>query len=228
MISGEQTQVAYDSKLDPCMTCTILIADDHEVVRSGLKVLLEGSPFSIVAESETVEETLERASLFRPRIVLLDVRLRGGSGFAALETLVREQPGIAVLMFTAHDNPMFVQRAMTSGAKGYLLKDCGREELLKTLDRLAAGGDGWSQESQRRIQGALVTPRLQKDLDAPLTEREAEVLREMTAGHTNQQIAKSLSISVETVKEHVQHILRKVGVTDRTQAAVWAVRNGVG
>lgn len=209
------------------MAYSIMIADDHEVVRSGLRSLLAGTDFTIAAEAASLAETLEKLPAAAPQALLLDIRLGGESGFTVLEQLRREQSPVGVLMLTAHDNPLFVQRAMSAGANGYLLKGCSRAQILSGLRTVCGGGNTWTLEEQRRVQGALVTPRLRQDLDAPLTEREAEVLREVVSGHTNQHIAKSLSISVETVKEHIQHILRKIGVTDRTQAAVWAVRNSV-
>ncbi len=110
------------------------------------------------------------------------------------------------------------------GAAGYLLKGASREELLAGIRKAASGENAWSREELRRITGALATPRLAADVDVPLTQRESEVLRLLAMGMTNKEIAQSLHISYETVKEHVQHILRKLGVSDRTQAAVWAVR----
>ncbi len=113
------------------------------------------------------------------------------------------------------------------GANGYLLKDCTGDELLSAIKTVAAGENLWTREGLRRIAGALATPRLQADVEVPLTEREAQVLRHMAGGLTNKQIADAMKISYETVKEHVQHVLGKIGVSDRTQAALWAVRNGL-
>jgi DNA-binding NarL/FixJ family response regulator len=113
------------------------------------------------------------------------------------------------------------------GASGYLLKDCTRDELLKAIKTAAAGENLWTRDGLRRMTGALGTPRLVADVEVALTQREGEVLRKMVFGLKNKQIAEVLHISYETVKEHVQHILRKIAVTDRTQAAVWAVRNNL-
>jgi DNA-binding NarL/FixJ family response regulator len=113
------------------------------------------------------------------------------------------------------------------GAQGYLLKGASREELLTALRAAAAGENIWTREELRRVTGALAAPRAVGDVDVPLTQRESEVLRQLAHGLTNKEIAQSLTISYETVKEHVQHILRKIGVSDRTQAAVWAVRKGL-
>ncbi|HEY1067425.1 MAG TPA: response regulator transcription factor, partial [Pirellulales bacterium] len=124
-------------------------------------------------------------------------------------------------------NPTYVAKAVALGAKGYLLKGSSREELLTAIRTVAAGSDAWSQQDIRRVMGAMVAPRVRSDSEVSLTEREGQVLRQLSCGLTNKEIAKTLTISVETVKEHVQHILRKIGVSDRTQAAVWAVRKGL-
>ena len=101
------------------------------------------------------------------------------------------------------------------------------EKLIDAIRRITAGENIWTRDELRRVTGALATPRLTTDIEVPLTQRESEVLRQLALGLTNKEIALALSISYETVKEHVQHILRKVGVSDRTQAAVWAVRKGL-
>ena len=113
---------------------------------------------------------------------------------------------------------------MALGAAGYVLKGSPRDALLETIRTAAAGENAWTREELRRVTGALATPRLAADVEVPLTQRESEVLRQLSLGLTNKEIAQALDISYETVKEHVQHILRKIGVSDRTQAAVWAVR----
>ena len=128
-------------------------------------------------------------------------------------------------MFSAFDNPASVARAIALGASGFLLKGCTRDELISAIRVCASGENVWSREKLRSVSGALRTPRLANNLEISLSEREGEVLRQMTHGLTNKQIAQAMNISYETVKEHVQHVLRKIGLTDRTQAAVWAVRN---
>ena len=130
-------------------------------------------------------------------------------------------------MFSAFDNPASVARAIALGACGFLLKSFTREELLDTIRTAASGENVWTREKLRSVSGALRTPRLASNLEVSLSEREGEVLRQMTGGLTNKQIALAMNISYETVKEHVQHVLRKIGLTDRTQAAVWAVRNEI-
>ena len=138
-----------------------------------------------------------------------------------------DKPSLPILMFSYADNPPYRARAVALGANGYLLKDCTRDELVGAIKTAAAGGNLWTREGLRRIAGALAAPRVQADVEVPLTEREAQVLRHIAGGLTNKQIAVELKISYETVKEHVQHVLGKIGVSDRTQAAVWAVRKGL-
>ena len=113
------------------------------------------------------------------------------------------------------------------GAAGYILKGVSKESLIDSITRVAEGETVWTRDELRRVSGALATPRLNSDIEVPLTQRESEILKQLTFGQTNKEIASTLEISYETVKEHVQHILRKVGVSDRTQAAVWAVRKGI-
>ena len=134
---------------------------------------------------------------------------------------------LPVLMISSYDNPTYVARAVALGASGYLLKSSTGEELVEAIRTVAAGESVWKREALRRMTGALATPRLNVDVEVPLTQRESEVLQQMALGLTNKEIAQVLGISYETVKEHVQHVLRKVGVADRTQASVWAVRSGL-
>jgi DNA-binding NarL/FixJ family response regulator len=129
-----------------------------------------------------------------------------------------------IVMFSAYDNPTYIARAVALGATGYISKSAARHEIIDAI-RIAARGDTiWSRDELRRVTGALAAPRAGAETDVPLTKRESEVLKQLAFGLTNKEIAQSLGISYETVKEHVQHILRKIGVSDRTQAAVWAVR----
>lgn len=209
------------------MTVKTIIADDHEVVRSGLKTLLAGTEFHVVAEGATGDQAVALADQHHPDLVVLDVRMPEGDGLQALSRIRQQNPKLPVVMLSGFDNPTYVARALALGASGYLVKTVGRDELLEGLRRVAAGETIWSRDELRRVTGALSTPRLDADLDISLTRRELEVLRQMAVGLTNKEIAQLLHISYETVKEHVQHILRKVGVADRTQAAVWAVRHGL-
>ncbi len=209
------------------MAIKLLIADDHEVVRLGLKSLVADTEITIVAEATSGDEAWQLALKLNPDVVLLDVRMPDGDGLNALGRIKLDRPNMPVLILSTYDNPTYVARAVALGAAGYVLKGSGREKLLESIRKVASGENAWTREELRRVTGALATPRLNADVEVPLTQRESEVLRQLALGLTNKEIAQALHISYETVKEHVQHILRKVGVSDRTQAAVWAVRKGL-
>jgi DNA-binding NarL/FixJ family response regulator len=209
------------------MSIKLLIADDHEVVRCGLRSVLAGGDIEIIGEATTGEQAIQMALEKRPDVLLLDIRMPGGDGLNVLGRLKLEAPAIAVLILSTYDNPTYVARAVALGAAGYVLKGTDRAGLIEAIRKASIGESAWTRDELRRVTGALATPRLNADVEVPLTQRESEVLRQLALGLTNKEIAQALHISYETVKEHVQHILRKVGVSDRTQAAVWAVRKGL-
>jgi DNA-binding NarL/FixJ family response regulator len=209
------------------MPIKILIADDHEVVRTGLRAMLEKSDIRVIAEASDGNAAFKLAKKHRPNLVLLDVRMPVGDGLNCLGRLRLDLPEIPVVMFSAYDNPTYIARSVALGASGYILKSASRDKIMNAI-RAAAGGDSiWSKEDLRRVTGALAVPSVVSDNDVQLTKREGEVLKQLALGLTNKEIAHSLGISYETVKEHVQHILQKLVVTDRTQAAVWAVRRNL-
>ena len=209
------------------MAIELLVADDHEVVRAGIKGLVADSDIHVVAEAATGSEAVKLVARACPDVVLLDVRMPDIDGLKVLSRIRLDQPDLPILMYSTYDNPIYVARAYGLKANGYILKRESGKKLLSTIRTIADGSVIWTREALRRITGALGTPRLKNDMDVPLTLRESEVLRQLALGLTNKEIASSLHISYETVKEHVQHILRKIGVVDRTQAAVWSVRNGL-
>ncbi len=209
------------------MSIKLLIADDHEVVRAGLKSLLAGTDIKIVAEASTGEQAVRLALKHEPDVVLMDIRMPEGDGLNALGRIKLDRPNMPILILSTYDNPTYVARAVALGASGFLLKGIDKDKLIEAIRTSAAGQNCWTRDELRRVTGALATPRLAADVEVPLTQRESEVLRQLAFGLTNKEIAMALHISYETVKEHVQHILRKIGVSDRTQAAVWAVRKGL-
>ncbi len=202
----------------------MLVADDHEVVRFGLRTLMADTEVEIIAEVSTGEDAIKYAIENDPDVVLLDIRMPRGDGLNALGRIKLDKPDMPILMLSTFDNPTYIARSVALGASGYLLKSCTRDQLLNAIRISASGESAWTRDELRRVTGALATPRLAADVEVPLTQRESEVLRQLAYGLTNKEIAQALHISYETVKEHVQHILRKIGVSDRTQAAVWAVR----
>jgi DNA-binding NarL/FixJ family response regulator len=206
------------------MAISLLIVDDHEVVRAGLKSLLQGTDIRIVAEADNATTGLKLTVKHKPDVVLLDVRMPDTDGLNCLARIKLDLPNIPVVMFSAYDNPTYVARAVALGAAGYLSKTSSKKEIIDAIHTASKGETIWTREELRRVTGALATPRVGAEIEVPLTKRENEVLKQLAFGLTNKEIAQALGISYETVKEHVQHILRKIGVSDRTQAAVWAVR----
>lgn len=209
------------------MSIRLLIADDHEVVRLGIKSLLADTDIDVVAEAGNGEGAIAEVRKAHPDVVLLDIRMPDMDGLTTLSRLRMEFPQLKILILSTYDNPTYVARAVALGANGYILKSCSREELIGAVRKAASGEDAWTRDELRRVTGALATPRMSAEVDVPLTQRESEVLRQLAHGLTNKEIGQALGISYETVKEHVQHILRKIGVNDRTQAAVWAVRKNL-
>ncbi|MEM6798684.1 MAG: response regulator transcription factor [Planctomycetota bacterium] len=209
------------------MATRLMIVDDHPVVRAGVRAMLEGSGFEVKGEAESAADAMEKHIEAAPDLLLIDVRLPGTDGLECLSQLRAQGVRCPAIIFSGYDNPTYIARASALGASGYLLKTATRDQLISALQTAAAGESCWSREELRRLTGAIAAPRVEDDIEAPLTRREAEVLKQLAFGLTNKEIAQALGISYETVKEHVQHILRKVGVSDRTQAAVWAVRRGL-
>jgi DNA-binding NarL/FixJ family response regulator len=213
--------------LEILMAISLVIADDHEVVRAGLKSLFHDTDIKIVAEADNGNAALKLTLKHKPDLTLLDVRMADCDGLSCLARIKLDAPNTPVVMFSGYDNPTYVARAVALGAAGYLSKCASRKEIIAAIRTAASGEMTWTREELRRVTGALATPRVGSNVEVPLTKRENEVLKQLAFGLTNKEIAQALGISYETVKEHVQHILRKIGVSDRTQAAVWAVRNNL-
>jgi DNA-binding NarL/FixJ family response regulator len=209
------------------MSIRVLICDDHEVIRTGLASLLAETDIQIVGEAANGKEALRLAQKEKPDVVLLDIRMQDGDGLSTLEKLRSKVPESKVVMLSTYDNPTYVARAVALGAADYVLKGAPREDLISTIMSAAAGQSPSPRGELKRIAGAMKVRQLLDDDDVPLTQRETQVLRHVALGLSNKEIGRSLEISVETVKEHVQNILRKIAVSDRTQAAVWAVRKGL-
>ena len=209
------------------MSIRLLICDDHEVIRTGLASLLAGTDIQIVGEAANGEEALRLAQKDKPDVILLDIRMPDGDGLSTLEKLRAKVPECKVVMLSTYDNPTYIARAVALGASDYVLKGSSREDLIATLVAAGAGESPSRCGELKKIASAMKVRQVIDDDDVPLTQRETQVLRHVALGLSNKEIGKSLEISVETVKEHVQNILRKIAVSDRTQAAVWAVRKGL-
>jgi DNA-binding NarL/FixJ family response regulator len=209
------------------MAIQIVIADDHEVVRVGLRTILQESDIRIVAEAADGVTALKLVKKHKPNVALLDIRMPELDGISCLSRLKLDHQNVAVLMFSAFDSPSYMARSLAMGAAGYLLKTASRKQIVDAIRVAASGESIWLKDDLRRVSGALGTPTSATSDDVHLTKRESEVLKQIVFGLTNKEIAQALGISYETVKEHVQHILQKLAVTDRTQAAVWAVRRNL-
>lgn len=209
------------------MSIRMVVVDDHEVVRRGLDYLFKDTEVKIVGEASNGEDAIEQARKLKPDVLLMDIRMPGTDGLDTLERLKTEMPDQKVIMLSAYDNPTYVARAVALGASDYVLKGSSRQEMLTSVTRAAAGEPAAPESLLYRIRGNMTRRREAADQDMPLTNRELQVLRHVALGLSNREIGRSLTISIETVKEHVQNILRKIDVADRTQAAVWAVKRGL-
>jgi DNA-binding NarL/FixJ family response regulator len=209
------------------MATSVLIADDHEIVRRGLASIFKDSSVRIVAEAATGAEAVRLARRHKPDVVLLDVRLGTEDGLDSIKRLRTTVPTVRVVAFSAFDNPTYVARAVSAGAHDYILKSASRAELITAVTGAASGAAPTRGGELRRMATSMANKELPADAGVALTPRETQVLRLVAMGLSNREIADALEISVETVKEHVQNLLRKVDLADRTQAAVWALRNGL-
>jgi DNA-binding NarL/FixJ family response regulator len=208
----------------------VLIADDHDLAREGLRALLErAGGYLIVAEASTGEEALALAAEHSPDLALLDIRYAGGGidGLEVARSLVGTTPTLGVVLITMHDSADYLRAAIAAGARGFLAKDAARAEVLAALAQVAAGGVAFPPALMRRA--------VSEDQAGPaltaikrLTPREREVLTALAGGSTNKEIAIALSITPGTVKTHVERLIGKLGVRDRTQAAILATRHGIG
>ena len=208
------------------MITNVLCVDSHPAARIGLSVDLGQNEFQVFSAEnlETADRILNKHSI---EVVVLDVMFPDGDAFHWMENFNRLFPKIKLIVFSAVENPLFINRASELKTAAYLSKTTPIPNLVAAIRKVADGETLWSKDQLRRVAGSMATERLSIEIEAPLTKRENDVLQQLTKGLTNKEIANSLQISYETVKEHVQHILRKTGLGDRTQAAVWAVRNGL-
>lgn len=201
------------------MPIRVLSVDDHEVVQLGLGVLFEQSSVRLQTTAKTSAEALQVLGKRQPDVVLTETLLPDGSGIDLLKQIKAEWPSLPVLFFTGSESPSYMARGYASGAAGYVTKSDRLNRLMDVVSLVASGKMAWTEEQLKQFTGGL-----SPDPESSLTARESDVLQLLAHGLTNNEIAAVLQIGYETVKEHVQHILRKLGVRHRTQAAVWAVR----
>ncbi len=206
------------------MTVRVLIADDHSVVRQGLHMFLEAdAELEIVGEARDGAEAVRLARQHRPDVVLMDLLMPIMSGTAATAMIRSELPDTEVVALTSVLEDASVVEAVRAGAIGYLLKDTEADELRRAIKAAAAGQVQLSPQAAARLIREVVTPERRQSF----TERETDVLRLLAQGQSNKEIARSLSIGEQTVKTHVAHILSKLDMTSRTQAALYAIHIGL-
>jgi DNA-binding NarL/FixJ family response regulator len=218
-------------------TRRLILADDHHLLRRGFRSLLSNEPgLEVVGEASNGLQAIEMCRHLEPDLILMDVRMPEMDGITATRRIKNEQPGVGVLMVTMHENPDYLFEALDAGAAGYVLKDAPADRLISAVHRTLNGESPLNQELATLLLRRLAEEKLRMlhadaKNNAPsvgaLTPRETEVLALLTTGQTNQQIAESLNISKGTAKVHVERIIRKLEVSDRTQAAVRAIELGL-
>ena len=204
-----------------------MVADDHPIIRAGVNALLHGTDIEVVCEADSCEQTIRFALTCDPDVVLLDIRLADGDGLAALQEIKRERPSTVVLVFTASDDLKDMAQARRLGADGYMLKGLPRDQMLQTIRRASAGRKAWSIPQIRRVTSPAAAKAADECDRFPLSQRETQVLLKIIDGASNETIAEDLGIDIVTVKQHVKRLLKKIRVQDRTQAALWGLRNGI-
>jgi len=211
------------------MKTRLMIVDDHEVVRMGLRAALEvEQDFTVVAEAGNGKEAIEKARAHQPNIVLMDVRMDGAhDGIEACREVRSEFPETRVLMLTSFAEEETVVAALLAGASGYVLKNVGRARLLEALRSVARGESLLDSKVTRGVLDKLVGMQGKGSTDDDLTPREREVLTLIAEGATNKEIAAKLVVSENTARNHVSHILSKLGFSRRSEAAAYAVKKGL-
>lgn len=209
-------------------TIKIMITDDHSMIREGLKNLLElDGDIEVIAEAENGEDCLHKLITVNPDVLLLDINMPKKNGLEVLKTLKNNKSKVKVLILTVHNEIEYLMKAVDIGINGYILKDSESAELKKAIIAVA-NGENYIQPS---LIPALNSKMIEKNRDKgkieSLTKRELEVLKLLAVGMYNKEVAEKLNISERTVKNHVSNIFKKLEVTDRTQAAVFAIRNNL-
>ena len=209
------------------MSIRILVVDDHAIVRSGLRRVLDAEPdIETVSEAENAERAVFEAMEHKPDIVLMDVVMPGKSGIEGLPALLQAVPGVHVLILSMQDDPRYVREAFEAGASGYVLKEAADTEVITAVRAVAAGERYVHPALGARLLAAEVAERKRAEAD-PLSEREREVLRLLALGHTNQEIAKLLYISVRTAETHRAHIMQKLRLSSRAELVRYALAEGL-
>ena len=210
------------------MSTKVMLVDDHALIREGIKQLLEfDGSIDVIEQASDGAECLEKLQHVQPDILLLDINMPNVNGIEVLEEIKKKNIPVKVLMLTVHSEAEYLVQAVDIGANGYILKDSGSEELKKAIQSVM-DGDSYIQPSLiPSLNSRLVTRDIDKEKIAALTKREMEILTQIAGCMFNKEIAMNLNISERTVKNHISNIFKKIDVSDRTQAAVFAIRNNL-
>ena len=209
------------------MSIRVLIVDDHAVVRSGLRLLLGAEEdLEPVGEAGSARDAVFQARALLPDVIVLDLVMPDGNGLDVLPQLVHENPEAKVLVLSMQDEPRYVREAFAAGASGYVLKEAADTEVVSAVREVAGGGRYVNPELGARLVVAEAEAEKRAEAD-PLSDREREVLRLLALGHTNQEIAKTLYISVRTVETHRAHIMRKLDFSSRADLVRYALEHGI-
>jgi two-component system, NarL family, response regulator NreC len=202
---------------------TVVIADDHAVVRKGLRLLIDAAPsLRVVAEAGTVPDALRMARAHRPRVLVLDLNMPGGSSLDSIPDIREQAPMTAIVVLTMQNDPAFARKALQTGAAGFVLKEAADDELLEAIRVAADGGTYLNPSLGARLAAAPPEPAGPPD---DLSERELEVLKLIALGHTNAEIAGQLYLSVRTVESHRAHIQQKTRRSSRSELVRYALEH---
>ena len=208
----------------------ILLVDDHEVVRLGLRALLERHPqFEVVAEAGTARDAIEQVEQYSPDVVVMDIRLPGGSGIEACEVISEKHPNTKVIMLTSYAEDEMLFSAIRAGASGYVLKQIEGEGLVRAIEAVGRGEALLDPAVTQRIFQEVRKAAKEEEASAfsALTQQEKHVLMLVSEGKTNREIAKALFLGEGTVRNYVSSILSKLGVSNRAEAAAYAVEHNL-
>ena len=209
------------------MSIRVVLVDDHAILRSGLRRVLDAEPdIEVVGEADSAERAVFEAIANKPDVVVMDLVMPGKSGIEGMPAVLQAVPDVKVLVLSMQDDPRYVREAFEVGASGYVLKEAADTEVVGALRAVASGERYVHPTLGARLVAAEAEERKRAEAD-PLSEREREVLRLLALGHTNQEIAKMLYISVRTAETHRAHIMQKLRLSSRAELVRYALENGL-